>query len=260
MALGTLDVQLVAVLVLCFARLYGFLNFFPLVSGEQVPAMVRAVLCLALTPFIGLPLLGTPAGALDDGFGEFYLLLGKEAVVGTFLGLMAGLPLRLPEIIGGMIDNQRGTAVTDTYNPTSGSDASLLGQLLSLTLVVYFFTAGGFNQLILLLGGSFKLLPLASLVPVAGFDAWHVMLEIFVRYLGVFAILTLPVMAAMFLAEISLAVASRFAQSLNVFTLAQPIKALVAISMLVTLMPRLSHEIIAWLDEIMTRFGLQAAT
>ena len=253
--LDAIDPTHAAVLILAFARLYGFLYFFPLISGEQVPAMVRVILCLALTPFIGLPQLANGAAPLE-GVSDFYPLLVKEGVVGAFLGLLTGLPLRLPEIVGSMIDNQRGTAVTDTYNPTSGSDASLLGQLLSLTMVVYFFSAGGFNQLVLMVGGSFRLLPLASMVPVGGESAWKVMLEIFVRYLGVFAILTLPVMAAMFLAEISLAVASRFAQSLNVFTLAQPIKALVAISLLVTMMPRMSREIFQWMDELMLQFGL----
>jgi type III secretion protein T len=63
-------------------------------------------------------------------------------------------------------------------------------------------------------------------------------------------------MAAMFLAEIALAVASRFAQSLNVFTLAQPIKALVAISLLVTMMPLINREIMGWMGDIMQRFGL----
>jgi type III secretion protein T len=254
-SLSALDVDWLAVVVLSFIRLYGFMYFFPLISGEQVPAMVRAVLCMALTPFLAFPLLDSGAGALVDT-REIYLLLFKEAAFGAFLGLVTGLPLRLPEIIGGMIDNQRGTAVTDTYNPTSGSDASLLGQLLSLTLVVYFFTAGGLDQLVLMLGGSFKLLPISSYVPTVDTDIWQVLLEMFTRYLGVFAILTLPVMVAMFLAEIALAVASRFAQSLNVFSLAQPIKALVAISLLVTMMPRITHEVMTWLNEIMVRFGL----
>ena len=43
MNLDALNTELVAVLVLGFIRLYGFMYFFPLISGEQVPAMVRAV-------------------------------------------------------------------------------------------------------------------------------------------------------------------------------------------------------------------------
>lgn len=242
------------VLILGFARLYGFMYFFPLISSDQVPAMVRAILCMGLTPYVVMPQLNGPP--LDPEVMKMvYPLLGKEALVGAFLGLLVGLPLRLPEIIGNMIDNQRGSAVTDTYNPTSGSDASLLGQLLSLTMVVYFLSAGGFNQIVTMLAGSFRLVPLDGFSITTGESAWSIMLEMFLRYLSVFVILTLPVMAVMFLAEISLAVASRFAQSLNVFTLAQPIKALVAISMLITLMPKINREVTSYIQDMLTRFG-----
>lgn len=246
--------ELAATLALGFARLYGFMYFFPLISGEQVPAMVRAVLCLGLTPYVAWPQLQ----GLDLSpalVASFWPLFAKEAVVGAFLGLVVGLPLRLPEIIGTMIDNQRGTAVTDTYNPTSGSDSSLLGQLLSLTLVVYFFTSGGFDQIVAMLGGSFRLVPMDAYLPTTGENAWQVLLELFVRFMAVFVILCLPVMAAMFMAEMALAVASRFAQSLNVFSLAQPIKALLAISMMITLMPRINRELMAFTQELLDRFG-----
>jgi type III secretion protein SpaR/YscT/HrcT len=242
------------VLILGFARLYGFMYFFPLISSDQVPAMVRTMLCIGLTPYVAMPqLVGAP---LDrQAMDMFYLLLGKEALVGAFLGLLVGLPLRLPEVIGNMIDNQRGSAVTDTYNPTSGSDASLLGQLLSLTMVVYFLSSGGFDQIVALLAGSFGVVPMDGYVIRTGESAWSLMLEFFLRYLSVFIILTLPVMAVMFLAEISLAVASRFAQSLNVFSLAQPIKALVAISMLITLMPKINREVTRYIQDMLDRFG-----
>jgi len=243
-----------AIMILCFARLFGFVYFFPMIGGDQVPPMVRAIMCISLTPFLGMPIL--VEGVNDPDFlKNFYPLLFKEAIVGSFLGLLVGLPMRLPDIIGSMIDNQRGSAVTDTYNPASGSDASLLGQLLSLTMVVYFLSSGGFQQLILMLAGSFKLLPVDAYLPVNGEDAWQVMLELFLRYLTVFVILTLPVMAAMFFAEISLALASRFAQSLNVFTLAQPIKAMVAISMLVTLLPKINRELTLFINDLINRFG-----
>lgn len=242
------------VFVLAFARLFGFVYFFPLLSGDQIPPMVRALMCISLTPYVAMPQLA--AGAPDPSIASlFYALLAKEALLGALLGLLVGLPMRLPEIIGNMIDNQRGSAVTDTFNPTSGSDASLLGQLLSLTMVVYFLTSGGFEQLILMLAGSYRLVPLDGFSFTTGEQAFEIMLEIFLRYLSVFVILTLPVMAVMFLAEISLAVASRFAQSLNVFSLAQPIKAMVAISMLVTLMPKINLEVTRFIEDLIRRFG-----
>jgi type III secretion protein SpaR/YscT/HrcT len=247
------SIETAAVMILCFARVFGFFYFFPLISSDQVPPMVKTLTSMAITPFLGFPQLVNPPD--PQALQMFYLLLGKEALVGAFLGLVVGLPMRLPDIVGSMIDNQRGSAVTDTYNPTSGSDASLLGQLMALTVVVVFLSSGGFLQLIAMLAGSFQLIPLDGFEFRTGENAWNILLELFVRYLALFVILTLPVMAAMFLAEISLALASRFAQSLNVFTLAQPIKALVAISMLITLMPRINGEITAFIDDMIRRFS-----
>ncbi|MDP4916157.1 MAG: flagellar biosynthetic protein FliR, partial [Haliea sp.] len=83
-----------------FARIYGFMYFFPVSSGEQVPPMVRAIFCMALTPWIAMPQLADPE--FNIGLQTlFYALLVKEAVFGAFMGLLVGLPLRLPEIIGG---------------------------------------------------------------------------------------------------------------------------------------------------------------
>jgi type III secretory pathway component EscT len=73
--------------------------------------------------------------------------------------------------------------------------------------------------------------------------------------MSVFVLLALPVMVVMFLAEIALAVASRFAESLNVFTLAQPIKAIVAISMLIALMPKLSFEFEVFIQDMLSFFS-----
>jgi type III secretion protein T len=127
---------------------------------------------------------------------------------------------------------------------------------MSLAMVVYFFSSGGFDQLVIMMAGSFKLIPMDQFtIGSVADNVWALTLEMFIRYLTVFVILTLPVMAAMFLAEISLAMASRFAQSLNVFSLAQPIKSLVAISMLITLMPKINREVVAYINDMLQRFG-----
>jgi len=254
MDLTQISPDLLKIMVLGFARIYGFMYFFPVISGENVPAMVRAIFCIALTPWVAMPQLAAPIfePELQD---FFYGLLLKEAIVGSFMGLLVGLPLRLPEIIGNIIDNQRGSAVTDTFNPMSGGDASLLGQLLALTMAVYFFTSGGFDLIISMLAGSYSMVPMEGFSIVTGEDAWSIFLETFLRYLSVFVLLSLPVMLVMFLSEISLAVTSRFAQSLNVFTLAQPIKAIVAISMLIALMPKISYEVEKFIQDMLVLFG-----
>jgi type III secretion protein T len=231
------------IFILVFARIYTFVNFLPLIGGDDIPAMVKAILCISLTPFLTVPLIAQGV-SIEPGI-PIYALLIKELVIGVVMSLIVSFPLRIPEIIGDIIDNQRGAAVTDSFNPTSGEQSSMLGQLLSLTIMVYFLTEGGFTSLISLVGHSF------SIVPVGVMDMLHfgnqklydTLVKIFINYLELFAILALPVMVAMFMAEVSLAIASRFAQSLNVFSMAQPIKAVLAVTMMIPLLPKINSAI-----------------
>jgi type III secretion protein T len=247
--------EMYGVLILVFARIYTFINFLPLIGGDDVPGMVKTILCASLTPFLSFPLL--VQGASFDPSAPFFLLLIKELVLGALMSLIVSLPLRIPEIIGDVIDNQRGAAVTDSFNPTSGEQSSMLGQLLSLTIMTYFLTEGGITTLVNLLGNSF------SLAPIGDVELFHfgnkklmdVMVDLFTNYLKLFAILALPVMVAMFMAEVALAIASRFAQSMNVFSMAQPIKATIAIAMMIGLLPKINSAIMEALHITMKMFG-----
>ena len=58
-----LSAEVWMVFVLALARLFGFMYFFPLISGDQVPPMVRALMCIGLTPYVAMPQLA--AGALE---------------------------------------------------------------------------------------------------------------------------------------------------------------------------------------------------
>ena len=243
------------IFILVFARIYAFINFLPLIGGEDVPAMVKAILCFSLTPFLTMPLVAQGVGI--DSEAPFYALLIKELLIGALMSLIVSFPLRIPEIIGDIIDNQRGAAVTDSFNPTSGGQTSMLGQLLSLTIMVYFLTEGGFTSLTELVGNSFAITPAGAMemLQFGNQKLYDTLLKIFVNYLELFAILALPVMVAMFMAEISLAIASRFAQSLNVFSMAQPIKAVLAVSMMITLLPKINSAIMGALRLTMKMFN-----
>jgi type III secretion protein T len=247
--------EMYGVLILVFARIYAFINFLPMIGGDDVPAMVKTILCASLTPFISFPMLVT--GVSFDPNSPFLLLLIKELVLGALMSLIVSLPLRIPEIIGDVIDNQRGAAVTDSFNPTSGEQSSTLGQLLSLTIMAYFLTEGGITTLVNLLGNSFFLAPIGNMefLQFGNKKLLDVMIELFTNYLKLFAILALPVMVAMFMAEVALAIASRFAQSMNVFSMAQPIKAVIAIAMMIGLLPKINSAIMEALRVTMKMFG-----
>jgi type III secretion protein T len=234
--------------LLAFARVASFMMMLPPLATLKIPRGIRFIVYLSITPFMipGL-VIGTPADMPVATFGAFLL---KEVVVGLFLGWAVSLPLRLPQLIGDLIDNQRGAAVTQQYNPSSGDEASILGQLLMWSVVAYFFSEHGFDYLIGILAGSFGIQPVTSMHFVFADDFFVMAIQITTNYLQLFGVLALPTIAVMFAADMTLGMASKFAPTMNTFSLSQPIKAVVALSMLIMIHPRIVKATMAFFDHV----------
>ena len=239
---------------LVFGRLASFIAVLPLFGGDEImPPHLQGVLFLVLLPFM-IPIEFAMQTHLQLDV-NYILLLGKEILLGLFIGLMVSLPLRLPEMIGDLIDLQRGAAVTDAYNPFTGHESSPLGQLLMLTVFAYFLNEGGFTSLVRIISGSFAIQDVTTFGFAFGDDFLTVATVFLTEYLKLFAILALPVVVAMFMVDIALGLAARSAQSLNAFQLAQPVKAVVAISICIVLQPYFIRAITKWMTQIGEQFG-----
>ena len=216
---------------LVYARMFGLFSVIPNLSSEFVPGLVRGVFTISLVPFAVATAMPTVdeenIAELEEGM-FLILLLMKEVAFGLLIGFLISLPLRILSLVGDVIDNQRGAAIAESFNPSSGDQTALLGQFLSQVVFVYFLVNGGLQFLINFVLASFTFYPidqLFSFEPISG----ELFLALISEFLRLFMVLAMPVMLAMFIAEMGLALSSRFAQAINVYTLAQPVKSGVAI-------------------------------
>lgn len=201
----------------------------PLFARQLLPGLLRFGLAA------GLGLLAAPplAAALDQVPQGLALALWvtKEAALGFALGFVLALPFWAFEAAGFFIDNQRGASIAATLNPLTGNDSSPLGQLFNQAFIVFVLGSGAFGLLLAALYESYALWPPLSWRPqlAPGSAAlWLGQLDALVRSALLWSA---PVIVAMFLAELGLALVSRFAPQLQVFFLAMPIKS--ALAMLV---------------------------
>lgn len=235
---------------LVFARMYAYFSIIPTISGEFVPAMVRTIFILSLVPFAisAAPMPDEAALADLEGLALSAMLV-KEVVFGTVVGFIAGLPLRILSLAGDIIDNQRGAAIAESFNPSSGDQSALLGQFMSQVVFVYFLVNGGLQFLINLIFASYAMFPpdqVFSFEPLTGDLFWSLITD----FLRLFLVLAMPVMLAMFVAEMGLALSSRFAQAINVYTLAQPVKSGVAIILIFYMLPDIIKETHEYMDSV----------
>lgn len=210
------------------ARLMPMFLLVPFMNRSLVPRTigfgVAAGLGLILLPT--LPLKAIPLGP------ELPLLLMKEALIGAILGLLVAIPFWAFDVVGFIIDNQRGASMAATMNPMTGHDTSPLGILTSFTFITFFFVAGGTDILFGLVYDSYRQWPPLSYWPTWSPEAAQLLVQQLNRLMVMGLILAAPALMAMFMAELGLALVNRFAPQLQVFFLAMPIKSALGIFVL----------------------------
>ena len=211
------------------ARLLPLFLLIPFMNKAMVPRMVTISVATAL----GLLVVPTlPAVRLGEVDLAFILLLGKEAIIGLVLGYVAAIPFWTMEAIGFVVDNQRGASMAATVNPMTGHDTSPLGMLFNYAFITFFLLSGGMTLLLGMIYDSYRLWPPMSFWPQWNMEAAELLMAQLNRFVMMALLLAAPVLLAMFMAELGLALVSRFAPQLQVFFLAMPIKSALGILVL----------------------------
>ncbi len=211
------------------ARLLPLFLLIPFMNRALVPRTVSIAIATAL----GLLVVPTlPSLNQVDFDPTFLMLLGKEAVIGLVLGYVAAIPFWTLEAVGFVVDNQRGASMAATINPMTGHDTSPLGMLFNYAFITYFMLSGGLLLLLGMVYDSYRFWPPLTFWPSWNLNTAELLLTQLNRFVLQALLLAAPVLLAMFLAELGLALVSRFAPQLQVFFLAMPIKSALGIFVL----------------------------
>lgn len=219
--------QLLAAYALALPRLLLVFSMIPLLSRESLPGILRVGVVVAMATLVVPSLLDPVHGGERDAL-SIWLLVAKESLVGLMLGFLIAIPLWAFDTMGSYIDNQRGASIAQTINPLTGHDSSPLGELFSQAAVTYLLAGGGFLLILGVVFRSFELWPILSWKPHFGAETPQILLGQLDRLMRLAVLLGSPVIVSMLLAELGLALVSRFAPQLQVFFLAMPVKSGIA--------------------------------
>lgn len=225
-------------LVMTQPRILTLCIMLPMFNRQVLPGMLRYAISAAIGLLL-VPMLAPEYATLDLRILELVLILVKEVFIGLVLGLLAAIPFWIFEAVGFIVDNQRGASMGSILNPATGDDSSPLGILFNQAFIVFFLVSGGFSLTLTVLYDSFRLWDLWSWMPTLRQETAPLMLDQFSRLMRLTLLWAAPAVIAMFLAELGLALASRFAPQLQVFFLAMPIKSALALLVLVLYMSTL---------------------
>ncbi|MBP9693335.1 MAG: type III secretion system export apparatus subunit SctT [Alphaproteobacteria bacterium] len=225
-------------LSLVIPRMLGIFLLIPFLSPPVLPSLIRNGIV------IGFSLIVVPI-VMEEGKSHSYsdyltwIIIGKEFFLGIVVGYLIAIFFYAVQSAGFFIDNQRGASIASTVDPLLGQQTSPIGIFFSQIVVVYFFTSGLFLIFLGALYRSYILWPVFSFFPEMSMQKTLFFMQQ-TDYLFYLALMFAgPAIIAMFLAELGLALISRFAPQLNVFFLAMPVKSAVAFFILIIYLPYL---------------------
>lgn len=216
----------VGAVALTLPRISAAFLILPLLTGENMPALVRNSF------FVSLAIMAYPvASAAPAAHGvaaAWPMIVLKELFIGVFFGFVFGSVFWAVSAAGNLIDTKVGTNFASVADPLQGHETSLTGQLLTQFTAWLFMASGAFTLFLNLLLTSYTVWPVARMLPPLAPAAERYIIDEFSSLLTTALLLSAPALVVMSLIDLALGLSNRYAQQLNVFSLSMPIKAWVA--------------------------------
>jgi type III secretion protein T len=213
-------------LALATTRAVGILIILPVFSRISFGGLLRAALALALA----IPVADYASDSLADLSGptrpiQLSLIAVKEIFVGVTIGFMTSIPFWAIQMVGEIIDVQRGvSSEVAPVDPSSRSPASAMGLFLSLCGIALFVAADGLQTVVDMLYRSYAIWPLRNFMPRLDADSVPVVMGLLDRLMRFGLLVGGPAVIFMLLIDLCVMLIGRFAPQFKPFDLAPTIK------------------------------------
>ncbi len=228
--LFALSAAYVSHLLLAAIRVLGAIAFYPLLGSARVPMRARVGLgifaTLVLFPF------GTPDLEM--------LAVGPLEVAGELLvGLLAGFAVTLIfgsiQFAAGLIGINSGFSFAATINPMFEQGGGVIETFFTSLALLVFVQINGHHLFLAGLRELFDVLPVGQVTRLPG--GADRLLELSASLFSVGLKLSLPVLAALLLADLAFGLLARVAPQFNLFALEMPVKMLLGVGTLAIVLP-----------------------
>jgi flagellar biosynthetic protein FliR len=211
--------------------------FNPIFGRRNIPSVVKVGLSLgiAFNAVYGL----TDTVVVDYTAIDLLVSMIKEFAVGFAMGFVIQLFLSVFHLGGEIVDLQMGFSMALMYDPTSNSQISITGNLLTVMYTMLFFITNSHITLLAIAVKSFDVVPI-GLSGVSGKVGIY-FIELF-GYILVYAVqLSLPIMVTEILVEVAVGILMRVVPNINVFVINLQLKVLIGMIVLTTIIPVMVH-------------------
>ncbi len=241
--------------LLVIFRIGGLMIFGPLLSSVIIPMRVKVYLALvvglAVYPTVSTHVPVHAPIVLD--LWSLAPLVFTELLIGAVIGFMATLPLVSVQVGGLIMGQQMGLGFAQLFNPASGVNENIIGQILFLMTMAGFVMIGGLESLILAVLNSFEHVPPPAL---GSISADLGMLSVIVGLLAAAFEMALrvaaPLLALIFLQTVAMGFIAKTVPQINILSLGFPLRILSGMGIIVGGLVVLDEVVMELIDETLT--------
>lgn len=234
-------------MLLPFFRITSLLMTMPLIGTKMVPGPIKIMLAIAITLLIYPTIKGIPDVSLLDP--KFIVLVAQQVLVGIAMGFLFQLTFQVLIMAGALISMQSGLAFSSLVDPATQTSMPAIAHFYVVMGSLLFITLNGHLLALQLVAQTFDSFPISTAL--ISHEGFGLLLKtsgmIFLN--GV--LISLPAIIALLLTNISLAIITRAAPQLNIFTIGFPITLMAGIFMLLLSLTELSREFYVLLEHMM---------
>ena len=218
-----------------FTRIAALIAASPVFGHTALPARVKIGLAAFVTLIVAPALPAMPQATVFSAAGVW--IMAMQLLIGAALGITMQLVFAAVEMAGTLVGLQMGLGFATFFDPSSNASAQVISSFLNMIAVLAFLAFNGHLQMIAALIASFQSVPIAAAM--YGPPGLRTLVEWGGAIFTAGLLLSLPVVIALLVANLSLGILNRAAPQIGVFQIGFSVTLLVGMLLLMLMLPNM---------------------
>lgn len=219
--------------LLIFCRVGAAMMVMPIFGGGTVTPRIRLLFSLAFS-LVMMPVVYGLLPTIPTQPIPFAVLIGKEILIGIFIGTIAQAMITTINMAGMMISHTMSLSSAFVFNPAASGQSTLVGTLLTMLALVMMFATDLHHLLILSVANSYTLFTPTGNVLIGDMtkmlaETLNHAFQVGLQFSAPFIIVSLGIYFAM-------ALVARLVPQIQIFFLAIPLQIIVGLTTLATVL------------------------
>jgi flagellar biosynthesis protein FliR len=222
-----------------FVRILALIGTAPLFSQMAIPVRAKVGLGAFITLIVAPTIGAVPQATVFSAEGV--LIIGNQFMIGAALGMTMQIAFAAIDAAGEFIGQQMGLSFATLYDPREGGNSAVISRFLNTVAMLAFLVFDGHLQMISALVSTFQTVPVATNVlgALQHAQGWRTVAGYGTTIFSTGLLLSLPVVAALLIANLSLGILNRAAPQIGIFQVGFPLTMLVGMLLIQLMVPNM---------------------